>query len=45
MESSILSLLQEKDLPTDESKWKSLKVKHDVMSNKKDFPLVNAKLL
>ena len=46
MEGNILSLLQGDGNPTDQtqqSKWKQSKLKHDVLSNKKDFPLANAK--
>ena len=52
MEGNILSLLQQgkqqavaaAEAPTKtESKWKHSKLKHDVLSNKKDFPLASAK--
>ena len=50
MEGNILSLLQQgkqpaatAEPPQTESKWKHSKLKHDVLSNKKDFPLANAK--
>ena len=53
MEGNILSLLQQgkqqavaaaEAPPTKtESKWKHSKLKHDVLSNKKDFPLASAK--
>ena len=46
MEGNILTLLQNtatKQAPT-ESKWKHSMLKHDVTSNKKDFPLNETKL-
>ena len=51
MEGNILSLLQQgkqqavaaAEAPKTESKWKHSKLKHDVLSNKKDFPLASAK--
>ena len=42
METSILQLLQGPEKST-ESKWKSYKQKHDVISSRKDFPLKGAK--
>ena len=44
MEESILALLNESEVPADSSKWQSLKVKHDVTSNRKDFPLAQKKV-
>ena len=47
MEANILSLLQGNiaaEQKSGESKWKHTKVKHDVTSNKKDFPLSSTKV-